>query len=115
MQQQFFPYCPPDALPTVISRAPFQISHIWQPHLVVNHIFNDNGRKITIDDLIAGPQQKTWLKSTANELGRLSKGIPGRVTGTHCVAFIPKSKVPIHKKVIYANMVCDYRPLKSEP
>ena len=29
--------------------------------------------------------------------------------------FIPKSLVPSHKKVTYANMVCDYRPSKPDP
>ena len=28
--------------------------------------------------------------------------------------FIPKHQIPISKKVTYANMVCDYRPLKAE-
>ena len=30
------------------------------------------------------------------------------------IAFIRKTYIPINKKVTYANMVCDYRPLKSE-
>ena len=29
--------------------------------------------------------------------------------------FIHKKDIPLHKKVTYANMVCDHRPLKSEP
>ena len=109
------------ALPRVIPRAPFPKiwapapTHIWQPNLVVNHIFDDRGRKQSIDDLIKGPTKDTWLKSTANELGRLANGIPNRVRGTDCIVFIHKSQVPPGKKVTYANMVCDYRPLKDEP
>ena len=29
--------------------------------------------------------------------------------------FIHKHEVPTHKVFTYANFVCDYRPLKSEP
>ena len=107
--------------PHIIPRAPFPKiwnpvpSHIWNPSMVAYHIFNKEGKKQSIDDLIKGPMQETWLRSTANELGRLAKGIPERVRGTECIEFIPKSKVPKGKKVTYANMVCDYRPLKDEP
>ena len=53
-------------------------------------------------------------KSTSNELARLSDGIPGRVRGTKAVKWIHRQDVPRNKKVTYANMVCDYRPLKEE-
>ena len=56
-----------------------------------------------------------WKKSLSNELGRLAQGVAGRVVYTDTIDFIPKSKVPINKKVTYANLVCDYRPLKDEP
>ena len=36
------------------------------------------------------------------------------MTGTDCNTFISKNAVPVTKKVAYANIVCDYRPLKSE-
>ena len=107
--------------PYIIPKSPFPKiwaptpSHIWNPSMVAFHIFNKDGKKQSIDDLIKGPTQETWLRSTANELGRLAKGIPDRVRGTECIEFIPKHKVPQGKKVTYANMVCDYRPLKDEP
>ena len=31
------------------------------------------------------------------------------------MGFIHKYEVPAHKLVTYANFMCDYRPLKSEP
>ena len=107
-------------VPSLIPRAPFPKiwapapEHLWRPDLVANHIFDTNGRKQSIDDLIRGPMKTTWLKSTANELGRLAKGIPNRVRGTECIIFIPKSKVPNGKKVTYANMCWSIRlDLKS--
>ena len=91
------------------------LNHVCQePSLTANHIFDANGRRQTVDNLITGKMSKIWLRSVANELGRLANGIPNRVRGTNCVVFIPKSKVPKNKKVTYANMVCDYRPLKDE-
>ena len=86
--------------PPVIRPTPWYSSAVneWKPSLVLNHIFDASGRKQTIDNLIAGPMNKTWLKSTANELGRLAKGIPGRVRGTDFVVFISKDKVPRNKK-----------------
>ena len=50
----------------------------------------------------------------SNELGRLTQGIR-HITGNNVMDFIPKSLVPSHKKVTYANMVCDYRPSKPDP
>ena len=63
---------------------------------------------------MSGPDAAIWKKSISNELGRLSDGIPGRVRGTKAVKWIYKNQVPRDKKVTYANMVCDYRPLKEE-
>ena len=34
---------------------------------------------------------------------------------TDCMEFIHKHEVPEEQKVTYANCVCDYRPLKSNP
>ena len=79
---------------------------------IVNHIF-ENDKKLTIDKLLEGPTKNTWLKSLDNELGRLSDGF-NHIKGTNTIAFIYKHQVPENKKVTYANMVCDYRPLKEE-
>ena len=57
----------------------------------------------------------TWSIALSNELGRLAQGVEDRVIGTDTIDFIPKNEVPHNKKVTYANFVCDYRPLKSEP
>jgi len=36
------------------------------------------------------------------------------IKGTGTIKFIPKHLVPHNKKVIYASIVCDYRPLKDK-
>ena len=42
------------------------------------------------------------------------QGIGNRITGTDTMEFIKKEDIPHHKKITYANFVCDYRPLKAE-
>ena len=93
------------------------LQHIHADHLFAqyhaNHIFDVNGKKQNIDTLLR-TDPTVWQPSMLNELGRLSQGI-GDVKGTDTIDFIPRSAVPANRKVTYANMVCDYRPLKSEP
>ena len=73
------------------------------------------GKLETIDTLLTGPKAAIWKSALSNELGHLSNGVGGRIAGTDTIAFIHKNNVPSGKKVTYANMVCDHRPLKSEP
>ena len=54
-------------------------------------------------------------KAVVNELGRLSNSIDNRVRLTNTIEFIVKEEVPKGCTVTYANFVCDYHPLKSEP
>lgn len=79
----------------------------------INHIFTSDGTKESIDSLLKGPTAEICQQSLTNELGRLAQGI-GSITGNDCVDFIHKSEVLPNKKVTYANMVCDFRPLKQE-
>ena len=80
----------------------------------LNHIFTED-KKETLDTLLKGPNQKVWERALSNELGRLAQGMKQRVRPTDTIDFIQKSEVPYNKKVTYANMVCDHRPLKAEP
>ena len=48
-----------------------------------------------------------------NELGRLAQGYKD-IKGKDTIFFIPRHKVPKHKKVIYGRIVCSIRPQKSE-
>ena len=53
-----------------------------------------------------------WNPALSN-IGRFSQGIQD-VKGKDTVDFIPISVVPTNEKVAYANIICDYRPLKTE-
>ena len=80
----------------------------------IMHIYNENGKKLSLDALLQGEMAVTWQTSLSNELGRLAQGVR-QITGNNVIDFIPIEDVPPEKKVTYANMVCDYRPLKSDP
>ena len=75
-------------------------------------MFTQKGKKKSIDNLLQD-DYIIWGCSLTNELGRLSQGI-NNIEGNNALIFIPKSEVPWGKKVAYANMICDYRPLKKE-
>jgi len=81
---------------------------------LVQHIFDENGTKLSIDKLLKGADRQIWLKGLDNELGRLANGIPKEIIGTNTIGFITKASIPVSKKVTYSNMVCDIKPLKKE-
>ena len=75
-----------------------------------------SGKNLEYRHLISNPDTKeTWVRSCANEFGRLCQGVGNRIKGTNTLFFIPKNKVPKNKTVTYPRIVCDYRPTKSEP
>ena len=81
----------------------------------VNHMYDSNGKRLSLDSLLTGKSKDIWQHSLGNEFGRLAQGIPNRVIGTDTIDFIAKHLISANKKVAYANFICDYRPLKSEP
>ena len=81
----------------------------------LNHVYDYNGKKQSIDDLLKGKIKPTWEIRLSNEICRLAQGVGDRVAGTDTIDFIHKSEVPANKKVTYANFICDYQPLKTEP
>lgn len=89
-------------------------SEKYMKRLQINHtIFDINGHKESLDSLLKGDNSATWWKGLTNEFGCLAQGING-IEGNDCIAFILYSEVLKSKKVTYATMVCDYRPLKQE-
>ena len=54
-----------------------------------------------------------WGQTLSNEIGRLSQGVRD-IKGNNALTFIPYHEIPRSKKVAYANMICDHRPLKTE-
>ena len=83
----------------------------YQPQ--VNHIYNKQGKRMSIDDLIK-KDPNIWIPSVSNELGRMTNGIRS-IKGNNVLVFVPKSSIPHGSKITYGNMVCDYRPKKEDP
>ena len=83
---------------------------------MVNHIYDDNGKKLKIHDLMTNPEtREVWTRAMSNELGRLAQSNKYGVKHTDTIDFIKKSEVPAGRDITYANFILDYRPLKSEP
>ena len=80
----------------------------------LNHIYNQEGQKQTIQHLLQSDKKERWSKALSNEFGRLTQGNIHGVNFTDTMEFIFKKDVPKNKKVTYASFVCDYKPLKSE-
>ena len=65
--------------------------------------------------LVADPETREVLeKSSANEFGRLIKGLKIGIQGTETMKFIQKHEVPTNNKVTYAQFLCNYRPQKEK-
>ena len=116
------PKTAPIAIPTPKSQSSFNVNEMLYKHIfphgtslneVIYHIFSDDGKRQNIDQLLKGPMKIIWGNGLDNELGRLADGVPG-VLGTKTISFIFKSEIPRDKKITYANMVCDEKPLKQE-
>ena len=75
-------------------------------------MFNKNGQKESIDYLLKN-NPEVWNTGLSSEIGRLAQMIIN-VKGNDAIQFIPISEVPRNKKVAYAIMICDHRPLKTE-
>jgi hypothetical protein len=88
--------------------------HLLAQHLTSKllHIFDTTGKKQTIDSLLRS-NPVTWKPALSNEIGRLAQGIQD-AKGNDALEFVPITDVSKNKKVAYANMVCDHRPLKKE-
>ena len=105
---------PPTNLPIFPASIPSETPKNFQAQLF--HVRDKGGNKLSLEKLLQDPiSSKNWFPSTENELGRLAQGFKGRVKAQDAMNFIYKPKVPSHKIVTYANFVCDYRSLKSEP
>ena len=90
-------------------------SQCISPIFLANHIFDENGKKQTLDNLLKGNHGKTrWAPALSNEWGRLAQGNDLGVESTDTIDFISFDQVPQNKKVTYASFACDHRPLKDE-
>jgi hypothetical protein len=82
-----------------------------------NSVIGKQGELLEYQHLIANPKTRaTWTHSYGNKLGQLAQGMPGQVTGTDTIFFIPKDKVPRAraKDIMYGLITCLIRPKKTD-
>ena len=70
----------------------------------MNYVYDDNGKKHSIDDLLKGKMKPTWEIGLSNEIGQLAQGIGYGVARTDTIDFIRKSEVPENQKVTYEKI-----------
>ena len=83
-------------------------------HQSLYHIFDANGKRLSIDSLLVGEDKPLWVRSLSNEWGRLANGNTFGTIGTNTITFLPYGDVPRDRSVTYATFVCDVKPLKKE-
>ena len=71
------------------------------------HIYNNKGKRETIDTLLVGVNSNTWWISDVNKPRRLANGIDNQVRATNTIQFIRKGEVTRGRTVTHANFVCD--------
>ena len=78
------------------------------------------GKSLNYRHLTEGPNQPLWLRSMANDLGRLAQGVGAkrpadqRIAGTNTIFFIQQSDVPHGRQVTYCKQEATIRPTKTE-
>ena len=85
--------------PKIIPKAPFPRIELGglsatqlHPEWVAHHIFDEQGKKQSLDNLLKGSSANIWKQAITNELARLSQGIKGKISGTNAVRFIKNTK-----------------------
>lgn len=73
------------------------------------------GDSLEYQQLIKGNDKDHWLLGNIKEIGRLTDGRVGGVTGTNTMFFRPSSSLPAGHTATYLRVVCNYRPQKEDP
>ena len=81
------------------------------------HIYNkQTGKKETLRSLLHNIKTRTiWSTAASNEYGRLLNGNDSGTKGTNTMQPVALHNIPKDCKITYGTMVCDHRPLKTEP
>jgi hypothetical protein len=78
-------------------------------------ICTDTGKSLKHSEIITLLRYKIrWMRSTANEIGRLAQGLKRGLKGRNTIRFIIRTDVPPGKKATYGSFVVDIRTHKEE-
>ena len=81
---------------------------------MLHDILDERGTKMSVNKILVGTNKNIWKQAMDTKLGRLSMDTPEKIKATENIGCIHKRDIPKNSKIIYSNMVCDYRPLKTE-
>ncbi len=84
---------------------------------MANSVMGVSGELLEYHHLIANQTTRaTWQHSYGNEIGCLTQGMPGGITGTNTIVFIKKNRVPHNraKDLTYRLITCLIRPEEIE-
>jgi hypothetical protein len=88
---------------------------IIMPEMANAVICPDTGKSLKHSELITLLRyKKRWMRSTANEIGRLAQGLKCEVKGTNTISFIKREDVPAGRKATYGSFVVDIKTHKEE-
>jgi hypothetical protein len=88
---------------------------IIMPEMSNAVISPDTGKSLKHSELITLLRYKIrWMRSTANEIGRLAQGLKSGVKGTNTIRFIRRTDVPPGRKATYGSFVVDIKTHKEE-
>jgi hypothetical protein len=108
-------------LPTRPSAAPVALKTtkieqvIIMPEMANAVIYPDTGKSLKHSELITLLRYKIrWMRSTANEIGRLAQGLKRGVKGTNTINFIRREDVPAGRKASYGSFIVGVKAHKEE-
>ena len=73
--------------------------------LDIGRVFDpESGKHLEYRQLMNNPRTKDqWQRSAANEFGRLTQGVGGRIEGTNMIQFIRHNEKQTNRKATYAQ------------
>jgi hypothetical protein len=108
-------------LPMVPSNTPVILQPTKNEHIIIMPemsnavICPDTGKLLKHSELIPLLRYKIcWMRSTANEIGRLAQGLKRGLKGTNTIKFIRREYVPAGRKATYRSFLVDIKAHKEE-
>jgi hypothetical protein len=104
----------PSARPVVLKTTKIE-QVIIMPEMANAVICPDTGKSLNHSELITSLRYKIrWIRSTANEIGRLAQGLKRGIKGTNTIKFIKREDIPAGRKATYCSFMVDIKAHKEE-
>jgi hypothetical protein len=108
-------YLPIGPSVTPVLLVPMKKQVIIMPEMANAVICPNTGKYLKHNELITLLRYKIrWMRSTANEIGRLTHGLKRGIKGTNTIKFIRREDMPVGRKITYGSFVVDIKAYKKE-